>query len=174
MAILAADIQYRLSGGAGNSNPNASLGGAMSSTAAGDSLFDNVSSAEASAGRIEYRCIYVRNNHATLALENAKVWIVSNTPSAQTAVAIGVGTAAVNTAEQDVTTFSPIGTEQTAPVGVSFQAAATEGAALLLNSTTGIPAQQYKAIWIRRTVDAGAAAYNNDTFTIRVKGDTAA
>ena len=59
MPIVSADIKYRLSGGASNSDQNASLGGVKSSNEASASLFDNVSSAEAVSGDTEYRCFYV-------------------------------------------------------------------------------------------------------------------
>jgi hypothetical protein len=57
MPIVASDIHFRLSGGAGNSNVNASLGGAMSSTSITDNtqqnLFDDISGAESAAGEDE-------------------------------------------------------------------------------------------------------------------------
>lgn len=165
MAILNTDLQYRLSGGASNSVPASSLGGAISSTAAGTDIFDNVSSAEASSGDTEYRCVYVRNGHGSLTLQAAKVWIQSNTPSTDTVVAIGLGTSAVNGTEQTVAT------EGDAPSGVSFSSAADEANALSIGD---IPSGQHKAVWIRRIVSASAAAYNNDGFTLRLKGDTAA
>ena len=60
MPIVSGDIKYYLSGGGGNTNPNASLGGAISSTeitpASLHNLFDLVSSADASAGTDDYRC----------------------------------------------------------------------------------------------------------------------
>jgi hypothetical protein len=164
MAITSSDIVYRLSGGASNAVQAASLGGAKSSNAASASIFDDVSSAESSAGDIEHRCIYVHNAHATLTLENAVAWIPSNTPSTSTVVEIGVGTSAVNATEQTVAD------ENTAPSGITFVAAATLGAGVAIGS---IPAGQHRAVWLRRTVSAAAAAAN-DTFTLRVTGDTAA
>ena len=73
MAVLAGDIDFHLSGGAANADPNASLGGAISNNQiVGGSLhnlFDQVAGAESSAGDSEYRCFYVRNNSAqTLSL----------------------------------------------------------------------------------------------------------
>jgi hypothetical protein len=165
MPIVNTDIEYRLSGGAANATPSASLGGAKSSTLASTDLFDDVDSSEASAGDTEYRCVYVHNDHATLTMESAKVWILSNTPSASTAVDVGAGTSSINGTEQTVAN------ENTAPSGVTFSAAASEGAAVSLGN---IPAGQHKAVWVRRTVSAGAAAQANDTFTLRVKCDTAA
>ncbi len=163
MAIAQTDIQYRLSGGAGNASPAASLGGAKSTTAAGASIFDDVSSAEAVAGDTEYRCVYVHNAHASLTLVGAVVWIPSNTPSTSTTVDVGVGTSAVNGTE------TAVADENTAPSGVTFAAAATQGAGVALGD---IPAGQSRAVWLRRTITAGAGAVN-DSFTLRVTGDTA-
>lgn len=163
MAIASTDIVFRLSGGAANATPLASIGGAKSSVAAG-AIFDDVSSAESSAGDIEYRCVYVHNAHATLALTAPVAWIAANTPSPGTTVDVGVGTSAVNATEQTVAN------ENTAPTGVTFSAAATQGAGVALGD---IPAGQSRAVWIRRTVTAGAAAYA-DSFTVRATGTTAA
>ncbi len=164
MPIIASEIQYRLSGGAANSDQNASLGGAKSSNVATASLFDTVTSAEALAGRVEYRCIYIHNANGTITLENAVMWIQANTPSADTTLDIGLGTSAINGTEQTVAN------EATAPSGVTFSAAASEGAAIALGN---IPPGQHRAVWVRRTVNANAAAAA-DTANFRVKGDTAA
>ncbi len=161
MAIISTDIQYRLSGGSSNSNPAASLGGVKSSTAASN-YFDDVSSAEASAGDTEYRCVYVHNNHGTLSLIGAKVFIQTNTPSSDTDVAIGLGSSAINGTEQTVVD------ESTAPSGVSFSAPTTFAGGLAIGD---LAAGAHKAVWVRRTVNAGAAAYA-DSFTLRVQGDT--
>lgn len=164
MAISSTDIQYRLSGGASNTSPAASLGGAKSSTSAPAAIFDDVSSAEAAAGDTEYRCIYVHNGHASLTLIGAVLFILANTPSASTTVDVGVGTSALNGTEQSVAD------ESTAPSGVTFSAAASQAAGIALGD---IPAGQSRAAWVRRTITAGAAAVN-DTFSLRAAGDTAA
>lgn len=168
MAIISTDIVYRLSGGSGNVDPNSSLGGVKSSTAIGaglHNLFDLVGSAESSAGDTEYRCFYVHNAHATLTMQNSVVWIQSNTTSADTSIEIALGSSAVNGTEQTVAN------ESTAPTAVTFSAPANQGAALSIGN---IPPGEHKAIWVKRIVNAGAAAYNNDTATIRVLCDTSA
>jgi hypothetical protein len=169
MPIVEADIIERLSGGSGNTDVNASLGGAKSSTALTDNathnLWDVVSSAESSAGDTEYRCIYVHNNHGSLTLQSAKVWISTNTPSADTAIRIALGTSAVNGTEQT------IANESTAPTGVTWSTAANEGAALSIGN---IPAGQHKAIWIERVISAAASAANDDSYVLSYAGDTAA
>jgi hypothetical protein len=164
MPIISTDLKYRLSGGASNTDPSASIGGAMSSTDVGSNIFDNVGSAEAATGDIEYRCLYVLNSHGTLTAQAAKVWIQANTPSEDTTIDIGLGAAGFNATE------TAVANENTAPAGVTFAAAANEAGALSLGDMT---AGGRFAIWIRRTVTAGAAAAN-DTFTLRVKCDTAA
>lgn len=163
MPIVSTDIQFRLSGGGANSNANASLGGAISSTSVPASLFDDVSGDEATTGRVEYRCYYVRNNHGTLTAQGAKVWLPTNTPSADTTIDIGLGTSAINGTEQTVAN------ETTAPTGVTFTAAANEAAALIIGD---LAPGASKAVWERRTVNAGAAGVNGDSFTRRVKCDT--
>lgn len=162
MPIVSTDIKYRLSGGASNTDPAAALGGAKSSTDAASTIFDDVSSAEATAGDIEYRCIYVHNNHGSLTLQGAKVWIQTQTPSADTDVAIGLGSSAINGTEQTVAN------EGTAPASVTFSAPSSFAGGLTIGD---IPAGQHKAVWVRRTVNASAASVN-DSFALRVQGDT--
>ena len=160
MPIVSGDIIYKKSGASGNC-----LGGAIHADAAGSAYFDDVSSAEATDGDTgEYRCIYVKNNHGSLTLTGAKVWIKTQSPSPDTAITIGLGTSAVNGTEQT------IADESTAPSGVSFTAPADFAGGLSIGD---IPFGQHKAIWIKRVVTAGAAAYA-DSYALTVQGDTAA
>lgn len=169
MPIVDTDLHMRLSGGASNSDVNASLGGVKSSTsvtsASTNNLFDQASSAETTDGDIEYRCVYIHNNHGTLTAQNVRIWISSNTPSAGTSIAIGLGTAAVNGEEQTVAN------ESTAPSGVTFSEPSSEGAAL---TPANLPAGQHIALWVRRTINAGTSAFTDDAATIELKVDTAA
>lgn len=172
MPIEAADIKFYLSGGAGNTDPDASIGGARSTTeivaATQHNLFDIVSGAEAAAGDIKYRCFYVRNDHPDspgLTLEAAKAFIQTNTPSTDTDVAIGLDPAGING------TAATPATENDAPAGVSFSQPSTYVGGLSIGN---LAVGDFQAIWVRRTVGAGAAAYNNDGATIRVQGETAA
>lgn len=162
MPIASTDINYRLSGGASNSDPLLSIGGAKSSVSSGSGIFDAVTSTEAGAGDIEYRLVYVHNAHATLTLLGAKVWIQTNTPSASTDVAIGLAAAGANATE------TAVANENTAPASVTFSQPASLGAGLSIGDLA--PGQHY-GVWVRRTVSAGAAVAS-DNFTLRVQGDT--
>lgn len=164
MPITTGDFITRLSGGASNSDANASLGGVISSNAAPASIFDDVSAAEAVAGRVEYRCVYLHNASATDTMTAAVAYVAADTPLETTDVAIGVGTAAVNGEEQT------IADEVTAPVGVSFSAPASAAAGLLLGN---IPPGGSKSYWIRRTVAAGSASSPSDTWQIGYRCETA-
>lgn len=169
MPIATGDIDFHLSGGAGNSDPNASLGGVISSTEVTDAslhnLFDMVSSDEANTGDTEFRCVYVKNNHVSLTLQNAKVWIQTTTPSPDTSIEIALAGEGVNG------TAETVGDESSAPAGEVFSTPTTEGTALSIGD---ISAGQHQAIWIKRIVGATASAYNTDSVVLRVKGDTAA
>lgn len=165
MPIAATDIKIYLSGGAGNSDVNASLGGIISTTELVDNslhnLFDVVSSAEASAGDTEYRCIYVKNTHGTLTLQSAKTWIQTQS-TVPLAIALA-GEGLNGTAET-------VADESTAPTGETFSSPTVEGSALSFGDMA--PGETY-ALWVRRTVPSSQAALSNDTAVLRVKGDTA-
>lgn len=168
MAIVSTDIKFYLAGGASNSDPNASLGGAISSTeittATVNNLFDRVTGAESSAGDTEYRSFYVKNTHGILTLQSAVIWIVSNTPSTDTTIDIGLAAEGANA------TLATIGNESTAPTSVSFSAPSSAGTGLSLGD---LAAGQRYGIWVRRTVNASASAYADDNVVLRVQGDTA-
>lgn len=170
MAVTAADIQYRLSGGNGNADPNASLGGVMSATAvpavAANNLFDNVTPTEAAAGSVEHRCFYIRNSNATDALNDVKVWMDGPTPAPGSILEIGVDPAGVGDgAATGVATV--IADETAVPAGVVFAEADAEGEALDVGT---LAAGQVRAIWARRTIAAGAASSPADGTTFRFRG----
>lgn len=166
MSIVQANFSRRLSGGAANANGNASIGGAKSSVAMSDTidgLFDAVSAAEALAGRVEHRLIYLHNANATDTMINARVWISQNTPSEDTTLEIGLAAAGLNATE------TAIANEQAAPAGVSFSSPANAAAALALGN---IPPGQHYGIWLRRTVLENAAATPDDDFQIAFDCET--
>ena len=171
MAIVAGDILLRLSGGSGNTDPNLALGGVMSTTTVvtdntSNNLFDKVTGTENTAGDTEYRGVYILNNHGSLPLQNAIVWIDSETSHAGVNVQIALAGEGVNA------TMETVANENTAPAGETFTESATEGAALSLGS---ISSGQRYGVWLKRVVTAATAAAINDyTFTVKVKGDTAA
>jgi len=164
--ILVSDIKLYHSGGAANADPNASLGGIISTTQITDNslhnLFDKISGAEAEAGDTEYRCFFIKNTHATLTYQSVKVYIYTNTPSTDTDVNISVATE----------TGSPVQTianESTAPTAQTFSNPTNIGTALNIGD---LAAGASKAIWVKRTVSALASAYANDNVVIKFEGDT--
>lgn len=107
-------------------------------------LFDDVTKAEALAGDIEYRCVYLKNDHSTDAIEGAAIWIHADAVGADT-LALGLDPAGVGA------TGTTIADETTPPVGVTFSTPTTEAGAITIPAMT---AGQSIAIWIRRTVPA--------------------
>lgn len=174
MAITSTDITYFYSmgntGATGSSSASASLGGTVSTTSIGtgsNNVWDDTSSAEATAGRTEYRMVYVKNAHATLTLIGAVVWVdAGGTGDADADLDVALDAAAVGTGNSTVT----IGAETTAPTGPTFaNTAISKGAGLSIGD---IPAGSRKALWLKRTITAGATAASK-TPSIRVEGDTA-
>ena len=165
MAVASSEIKIYLSGGGGNTNPNLSLGGAISSTEWGSNIFDNLDATEASTGDVEVRCVYVRNTNATDTLYSAVVWISTNTPSSYSEAAIALADEGVSA------TAETVADENTVPTGPSFVAA--ESAATGLDLGDLAPGAYY-GVWIKRTISANAPAFANDTFTLTVRGNTSA
>jgi len=163
MAIASTDMKVYLSGGGSNTDPDLSLGGAISSTLAGTDLFDDVSASEASAGDTEYRAVYVKNTNSTDSAYVTKIWVQTNTPSSSSAVTIALA------GEGASATIETVTDESTAPSGESFSTAENEAAALSIGT---LAPGAYYGVWIKRVITAAASSYANDTFTLRVKADT--
>lgn len=183
MAIVAGDLVMYLSANTNTasqtSTPANSIGGTISTTAITDAtpnnLFDDVDSTEAGSGDTEYRCIMIKNDTGGgLSLENAKIWQFAESVSAQTTTTIGIG----GTIGSNNIPCALPGDESTVPnvfpantTPVAFVPATSLGTALTLGTGTLAPGD-WVGIWIRRIVDADAAALANDNFTLRIQGDT--
>lgn len=170
---MAAQIRYRLIGGAANTDPNASLGGAMSTAAGGiitdnaaNNTFDDVPDAERVAGDTEYRGLAVQN-FGDQTLVGAKIWIDDQGSGvAGSTLEIGLDAAAIGTTP---TANSTAANENSAPSpAVTFSAPTTEGGAISIGD---IPAGQAKIFWEKRIVTAGASA-GTDTPSVTVKGES--
>lgn len=157
-------MSWKYSGGASNSDPNASLGGAKSSVSVDtglNGLFDDVSGAESEAGDVEYRCVYWVNS-AGKTVEDARAYIYADA-SGSDSLAIGVDAAGKNG------TATTVANEDTAPSGVTFSSPSDYANGIQLgNFDDG----DYIAIWVKRTVPASASA-GTSSWTIRVRGQSA-
>lgn len=120
-------------------------------------IFDYISTAEASAGDVEYRCLYLKNVATIGTAANARVWISTDAVGADS-IQVAKGSAAIGAAEQTVAN------EGTAPTSVTFSTPTTYETSILLGD---IPYGSYQSIWIKRTVPAGTAfSTPNDYFTL--------
>jgi hypothetical protein len=176
MAIVASDIVFRLSvsAAAGDTTagtPATSLGDQVATTAITtavlNNLFDDVSGAEAAAGDIEYRCIFILNNHATLTLIGANVYITSQTAGGGT-ITIGLDGTAISAKGSASAQAVTIANESTAPSGVTFSNPSSGSPLVIGDLAPG----QVKGIWVKRDVTAGASALNPDGVIIGWGGDT--
>lgn len=176
MAIADTDIKFMLSvktGSAGNSltsTPAASLGKYVSTTQMGTGagvLFDNVTGTENAAMESEYRCVFIKNDHATLTALVVTVYITNIADGADVTIALDdIATSAKGSSSAQA---AQITDEDTPPSGVgSFSAPTTDGAGLSVGS---LAPGEVKAIWVKRTTtDSGPVA--GDGFTLRYSFDT--
>jgi hypothetical protein len=174
--IVSGDILHKLSitsGAAGYAaaqpDPNASLGKYISTTDMPSNLFDTISGTENAASTVDYRCMFVLNNHATLTYYNAVAYISGEVASGAS-IAIAVDNIAASTKTSAPAQAAVIANETTAPTGVgAFSSPTTAATGLALGD---IGPGQCRAVWIRRTA-ANTAALDADGVTLQTPGDTA-
>lgn len=180
MAIVAADIEFRLSLPAGTkgatavqADVNDSLGGVVASTQITDAtinnLFDNVSGDDNAASDVEYRGYFVYNDHQTLDWISVKMWISASVTGGAVAC-IAVDSTASSTIGTSASQMLVIPTEDTKPTGLTFTMPETKGTGVSLGT---INSNSVRGVWIRRKA-LNSAALNNDGITVSFEGDTAA
>ena len=151
---MAATLVWKLTGGAANADPNASLGGTRSSVSlsgtALNNLFDDVSPAESSAGDTEYRALDLYNSGDATA-GGVVVFMSTETASSGTSLDFGVDASPINSNLSVVD-------ESTAPAGVSFSHYTT-GSKL---SLPDIAASGGCRVWFKRIVGASTGNLNPD------------
>jgi len=154
---MAAVIQYYLTGGVGNSNPDDSLGGDTSSTevssTALNNLFDNVLPTDIDVSNyVTYRAIAIKNTGDALAKHVE--FFFTDTTNSESIVAVWY----------DSTGTQTIADDETEPVGASGNWTTPLIGSKLAFSNLAAGAE-YR-IWIRRTVDQDATNLNDDLATL--------
>lgn len=136
-----------------------SVGGDISATEITDNvlnnLFDDVLGDETITGAVEYRKIFIKNTNPDTQLQSVKVWIEQLTDSEDDEIHIATC--------NNLTGSNPTGDGQ---VYVQPDSAIHADALDLGNLDAG----DYAAVWIKRVVDSGAAAYNNNSSKLEVSG----
>jgi hypothetical protein len=171
LPISSTDIEWRLSGGSSNTIPANSTGGNMSTVAGGiittdvlNNLFDNVSGPEATSGDTNVRLIYIKNNHGSITFIDVKIFISQLTASSGDEVDLALDPAPPGSNSTINTT------EGVVPGGLTFDPRPVDvaSARVIGNMTAG----QQQGIWIKRTVQPGAAAFASNWFELSVAGET--
>ena len=161
MSVIPSDIRFYHSS-------NGDLGGPIDTeeveSAKLHELFPAITGSQAAAGLTDYRCLYIRNHNQNDILENIQVYLTSQPQSPDVTIELALGHSPANTPEQSI----PDG--ETAPHDVTFMAADSIQGAVTAGDLG--PNGEYIAIWIKRTVDAGADAIQADRFSIAVLGET--
>jgi hypothetical protein len=164
---MAAELQFRLTGGSANSDPDASLGGVMSanqlSATALNNLFDNVSPDEATPGDTEYRMLDIFNS-GDEAATSVEIFIDPQTSSADTSLEVGEDdTNNPHAAAADLETIANESTPPASPV-ITFGEHG-DAAKLVLPD---IPVGQACRVTLKRIVGAAAVNTSNDQASLKV------
>ena len=166
---MAATLVLRLTGGSTNTDPNASLGGVMSSTELQDgqlnNLYDNVSPEEASSGMTDYRALDVYNAGDATST-SVSLFLSSETPSGDTSIDLGYDSA--NSPHASDASLPTIADETTEPTDGTNPISFDHYTSANKLSLPDIPAGEAVRIWVKRIVNAGATNMSGDNFTIRV------
>lgn len=160
--------EIRLSGGLTNTVPASALGGAMSTEVNGvvndriaHGVFDRVTLAQAQSGHTDYRCLYVKNKHASADITAVTLLQRIGPSNTKITLELGNGSSAVNGTEQT------IANETTAPTNVTFTTPSnsTEGVELATSLSNG----KKKAFWLKRVTAAGALAEEDSSYRIGIR-----
>ena len=162
MSVVSSDLKFYLTPGS-NTDPLLSLGGAGQGSeisAAIDGIFQDVTAAEAAAGKISYRSIVVKNSNVTDTLYGATIWISTETSSADTTSALALDSGTQSVANELAAPSSPT---------LTFTTPTTQAGGISLGDIA--PAGVVR-VWLRRTVTAGAVATASDAGALSIGGGT--
>lgn len=159
MAVGTNDIKLVYTGGANNSDPYQSLGGAFSSVVITDDptlpmesllekLFPSVIGEEQASGKTRYRCIGVKNTHATDTAYRVRLKLSKAQGDCQ--IYFGWDPAAPGTAPQSIPN------ETTPPTGVTFSQPGPGNPLFMPDNPPDLQAGKAKALWIKFVVPPGA------------------
>ena len=133
---MAASLQFRLTGGASNTDPDLSLGGVMSSQQISatplNNLFDNVEPDEALSGGVEYRAVDIYNS-GDAAAESVELYIDDEPDSSSVSIQVALDS-----------TTQTVANESTAPSGVSFSAPSAASKLSISNIASGSAQRRWR------------------------------
>lgn len=154
MAILTANIKwYQCAIWTEGDTHGGDISAVEITSGADQNIFDDVNDTERAAGDIDYRKIYIKNLNVDT-WNAVKTWF-SAVPD-NTTVAMALGTTVDVEAE--------VKTGGTAPLTYVTPTSKVHTDVLTVGN---LIQDAYKAIWIKRTVVAGAAGETADTFTVK-------
>lgn len=161
-----AGLKLELSGGSGNINPDASIGGVRSGTdivdATNENLYDDISRKEVLLGKTEFRCYYIKND-GTDPVHGATLFIDQDVAISNVTMGldpIGAGDGSTTGVAQTISL------EDTSPTGITFEDALEFKVKLAL--PTILP-QESQAIWLKRINASGPG--QTETLGITVSGN---
>lgn len=147
--VLASEIKFYKSDSADSDGGDISANEIADETL--NNVFDNVSGDDAAVGIVAYKKIFIKNTNSVEALDALKVWIEQLTDSEDD--------------EIDISTCDTLTGSDATGDGQSYVRPNSAVHADVLDYGS-VPAGDYVALWLRRTVDGGAAEYSQNSAII--------
>jgi hypothetical protein len=176
MSISSSDILMHFSVTSGSSGystsgtANGSLGKYISTTIWNgntiNDLFPDLTVEDNINEVVDYRCVFLFNNHTSLPLKNTVLWI-SYEVSGGANMAIGLDPVGSTLKNSVISQASTIPNANTVPSGVVFSTPLSKGTGLTIGD---LNAGSVYGIWIRRTAQ-NTVFLLNDGATLKVEGD---
>jgi hypothetical protein len=138
-------------------------------------LFDVVTGDESSAGKTEYRCIFIHNTHATLTLQTPKLWITDSGAAGGAEVYISLSASGVKASGLATLQAENVADETDSTTklsGLSFVKTCNSKATGL--ALSDLPPNYVQGIWIKRVIAPSTSAVSADGVGLKIEGDTAA
>jgi len=185
LALSSTDLVFYYTGAATTVDTTSSLGGTISANTIWDSIannvYDDVTGDESTTGDTEYRCIAMKNTHATHDYIDCKAWIDGCVRESGAATR---DTISFSLEQPTGGTCDSVDTESDGPTWertVPYEGGTTHGWTVEdATDATSSGTQDYGTlvygtwcfIWLRRQVPAGANAYSNRASTLKWQGET--
>ena len=167
---------WYLSGGATNSDPTLSIGGAKSSVQVSstelDSVFDDTTGDEAASGYTDYRLLYVQNDGDTDWVAPVGWFTFQPRNPASPYTVNGDTISAAMAAAGKNAPETAIANDHTAPADVTFANPSTKGTGVALTSPD-YAAGDYIGVWLRRVVPSSQSYSSGNEWSYVVEGDDA-
>lgn len=165
MAITTTNIELCLSG-AGDNGLGGAIGNAVNQVNTVNNIFDQVTAQQSVAGVIEYRCVFLRNNHPTDAWNMVKLFFDALPTQPGITLEIGKAPQTPNNPTEILVS------EEQIPANVTFSSANGASNGVPLTNDLNLNHGDYQGFWLKRIIAPNQVPAGTNQFVIGATGDS--